>query len=380
MSMLEYLQKNYLDAAPKIKKKRKTKNDSSKIKIIDFSEGDWKTPVAVDDEDVLIDELPTVAETVDERPAELVETEKYQTSASWKPLGAKSIEKPESKYKRHKKSPNPRKRQYSSDASPPRTQHDSSDASPPRKRHDSSDASPPRKRHDLSDASPSRKRHDSSDASPPRKRHDSSDASPPRKRHDSRDASPPRKRHDSSDASPPRKGRNSADDQPSHEKDPKSAISVSDTIYRDRATGKKKEKNKELDAKQKLIQDKVAKWKTGAAQARRQNEAAEEAVHEMGKGFTRSTGDADLEKYLKDQTHEDDPMAEYLSKKKAKREKKVEYPKYKGAWPANRFNIPPGYRWDGVDRSNGFEKKYFESVNNRKAFAIEAHKWSVENM
>jgi hypothetical protein len=58
-----------------------------------------------------------------------------------------------------------------------------------------------------------------------------------------------------------------------------------------------------------------------------------------------------------------------------------EYPIYKGPLPPpNRYGIRPGYRWDGVDRSNGFEKKIYAQIAAKKARETDAYKWSTEDM
>ena len=73
----------------------------------------------------------------------------------------------------------------------------------------------------------------------------------------------------------------------------------------------------------------------------------------------------------------DDPMAQHLSKKGPTSNK----PKYRGPpAPPNRFDIMPGYRWDGVDRSNGYEKQFFQAQAQARADAATAHKWAVEDM
>ena len=102
----------------------------------------------------------------------------------------------------------------------------------------------------------------------------------------------------------------------------------------------------------------------------------------MDKPLAHDKDDQDLDTHLKAIEHEEDPMLKYIKKKQKKTNSGLpQYPVYKApAPPLNQFGILPGYRWDGVDRSTGFEKKLFESKNKRKALAAEAHMWSTEDM
>ncbi|XP_067421974.1 BUD13 homolog isoform X2 [Emydura macquarii macquarii] len=160
-----------------------------------------------------------------------------------------------------------------------------------------------------------------------------------------------------------------------------------ETVFRDKS-GRRRDLTQERLEQQKKAEAKserdelYAKWGKGLAQSRQQQQNVEDAVKEMQKPLARYIDDQDLDQMLREQEREGDPMANFIKKKKAKESKdKREKPRYSGpAPPLNRFNIWPGYRWDGVDRSNGFEQKRFARQASKKAVQELAYKWSVEDM
>jgi pre-mRNA-splicing factor CWC26 len=147
----------------------------------------------------------------------------------------------------------------------------------------------------------------------------------------------------------------------------------------------KQQVDKEKAEKIAKLQEAYQKWNKGLKQGETHSTQVAEAIHEMSKPLARFADDEDLERLLREQDREGDPMAAYMAKKKVKSggdgKGKAARPVYRGPAAApNRFGILPGYRWDGVDRSTGYEKMYFEKQNNAVALQEEAYKWSVSDM
>lgn len=103
--------------------------------------------------------------------------------------------------------------------------------------------------------------------------------------------------------------------------------------------------------------------------------------HEASKPLARYADDADRDALLRERVRADDPMLEYVQGKQSAAEaNRPQVPVYRGAYPDNRFGLRPGYRWDGVDRSNGFEKRWFEVQSRHKAAEEETYKYMTEDM
>jgi len=159
-----------------------------------------------------------------------------------------------------------------------------------------------------------------------------------------------------------------------------------ETIYRD-AEGKKID-TKQMRAEEKRRQArelekkmKKMEWGKGLVQRQDRKNDAEELNKIASQPFARTIDDKELNDELKGKQRWNDPAAGFLTKPSDSSSAKSTKPKYSGPPPPpNRYGIPPGFRWDGVDRSNGFEKKLFQTGNDQKRLRAEAYNYSVDEM
>ncbi|XP_071692625.1 uncharacterized protein [Rutidosis leptorrhynchoides] len=185
--------------------------------------------------------------------------------------------------------------------------------------------------------------------------------------------------------------------------DPSLSGRGAEAVRRDKRTGARlsKEEIQALQKKDEKPKEVKLEWGKGLAQKREAEERLQELELEKAKPFARTRDDPDLDNMLKDRVRWGDPMAHLVKKKHSElvlpdigdNEKMKEsgfivpqeVPKHswlKRGFDAapNRYGIKPGRHWDGVDRSNGFEKQMFNRQNEKQATEREAYLWSVSDM
>ncbi|SPO03194.1 related to Pre-mRNA-splicing factor CWC26 [Cephalotrichum gorgonifer] len=135
----------------------------------------------------------------------------------------------------------------------------------------------------------------------------------------------------------------------------------------------------EAAEKERLAKD-ALKGDTQKEEAQKRREALEDAKLMP---FARGVEDAEMNRELKEQQRWNDPMMQFLGDRRgqagtATSKAKKGRPSYNGPVPPNRYGIRPGYRWDGVDRSNGFESERFRALNRREMKKDLEYSWQMD--
>ncbi|KAG0638938.1 Pre-mRNA-splicing factor of RES complex-domain-containing protein [Tuber brumale] len=164
--------------------------------------------------------------------------------------------------------------------------------------------------------------------------------------------------------------------------DPEISGRGQETIYRDAsgriinvamARAEARKKLEEEEAKQRKLEEHLK----GDVQLVQKAERKKELEDAKYAPMARYADDKELNEELRERDRWNDPAMAFLSSKK-KGVSKTGRPLYQGAAPPNRYGILPGHRWDGVDRGNGWEKKWFQAQNTRKNRAQIEHDMEID--
>ncbi len=174
-----------------------------------------------------------------------------------------------------------------------------------------------------------------------------------------------------------------------------------ETIYRD-ATGRRIDvslRRAEIRKQQEAAEAAKKKEREDAmGDVQRQHKEERKQELEDAKFMTlgRGADDEDMNERLKEVVRFDDPMREYMAQKqvdeglggaaaveiregaKTGAAIKSKGRVYQGHAPPNRYGILPGWRWDGVDRGNGFEKEWFQARSRSKRNEELSYQWAQD--
>jgi pre-mRNA-splicing factor CWC26 len=164
-----------------------------------------------------------------------------------------------------------------------------------------------------------------------------------------------------------------------------------ETIYRD-ASGRRIDvqmkraearKKAEEEERKKREEEDEAKGDVQIAMREQRKKDLEEAKYMT---VARTADDEEMNDEMKEVQRWNDPAAGFLSTKKQSKSSSrpgaisrgPAKPTYQGAFDPNRYGIRPGSRWDGVDRGNGFEKKWFAARNKQRDIKSLEYQWEMD--
>ena len=159
-----------------------------------------------------------------------------------------------------------------------------------------------------------------------------------------------------------------------------------ETIYRD-ASGriinvamKRAEMRAKAEEEERKQREELEARK-GDVQRREKEQRRQDLEEAKVMGIARYADDEKLNAELKEQERWNDPMAQLLATKKSSKsggKSKGSGKTYQGAFEPNRYGIKPGWRWDGVDRGNGFERKWFAARNKKRDREELEYHWQMD--
>ncbi|KAH8197110.1 hypothetical protein TruAng_008715 [Truncatella angustata] len=164
-----------------------------------------------------------------------------------------------------------------------------------------------------------------------------------------------------------------------------------ETVYRD-ATGRRIDISmKRAEARKQLAEAEEKKVKAvealkGEVQVQEARQRREQLQDAKLMTVARGVDDEEMNKELKGKTRWGDTMADLIggetggstSGTGAGKKTNKGRPIYQGAAPPNRYGIRPGYRWDGVDRGNGYEAERFKAINRVERNKDLSYNWQMD--